>query len=267
MGEYKLNLRIQFGDVDIHNRLTLHGMLRLLQEAANAHSDQVGYGVNQIGKTNYSWVLYQQRIHLYDRPCWNTELTVRTWSRGAEGLICLRDFEAADQTGRIIAHGSSEWLLVNAESQRMIKIPAGMMDEYGTVERAVFQEPLTRLKPPAEAVRQWEYEICRRDIDINRHVNNLNYVDFALEALPPEIPETVFNDVNVMYKKASFLGDTIASFVSWEGQSPDKGTQAPDSAASLYVTESGTARSPFVAAIRNPEGTLLHAVVRLAWTE
>lgn len=265
MGEYEIKLRVQFGDVDQYNRLTLHGMLRLMQEASNAHSDLVGYGVNQIEQTNYSWVLYQQRMHLYARPCWNTELTIRTWSRGAEGLICLRDFEAADQQGKVVAQGSSEWLLVDARTQRMIKIPAGLMDEYGTVERAVFADPLTRLKPPASAEKRWAYDICRRDIDINRHVNNLNYVDFALEALPENISETAFNDVNVMYKKASFLGDSIACFGGWEKAAGKE--EIPDSAAEIFVTESGTAKAPFVVAVRNPEGNLLHAVVRLAWID
>jgi acyl-ACP thioesterase len=258
LGEFIGKFRVQFGDVDRNNQLTMHGMLRLLQEVSNVHSDLVGYGVNQIGETNYSWVLYQQRMHLYERPHWNTELTIRTWSRGAEGLTCLRDYEATDAAGNIIARGSSSWLLVDATTQRMIKIPEGLMEKYGTVEENVLKEPLTRLKPIGDAPLLWEYRICRRDIDINRHVNNLNYVNFALEALPEDIPETAFNDVTIMFKKASFYGDTVGCFGAWE-------IPSSDSAPELLETESETAKYPFVAAIKNPEGTLLHAVVRLEW--
>lgn len=246
MAVFEIKLAVQFGDVDIRNRLTMKGALRLMQEAANCHSDQVGYGVNNIEKTNYSWVLYQQRCRLLKRPRWNTQLTVRTWSRGADGLICLRDFEMFDENGERIAIAASGWLLVNASTQRMEKMPSGMMDEYGTVERSVFGEPLQRLKALPGAKKNWEYTVLKRDIDINRHVNNLCYLDYAVESLPEGISETDFNDVDIMYKKASYQGDRIACFGGWE--------TAEDTASSL---------PHYVVAVKNPDGGTLHAVVRL----
>lgn len=239
MAEFKSTFHVHFGDVDKENRLTFRGMMRHLQESANQHSDRVGYGVNQIAQTNYSWVLYQLRIHMFARPCWNTALHITTWSRGADGLVCLRDFEVADDEGHRVAIASSGWLLVDAMSQRMIKIPEGMMEEYGTVEKAVFAEPFERLKPAPDAVKCWEYPVSRKDIDINRHVNNLNYIDFALEAMPPEADETMYNDIRIMFRKAAFPGDTIAVSADWN------------------------ANGPMTAAIKNADGSILHAVVRL----
>ena len=213
MGVFEKKFVVQFGDVDIHNRLTLKGAYRLMQEAANCHSDQVGYGINNIEKTDYSWVLYQQRCRMFARPRWNTTLDIRTWSRGAEGLICLRDFEVCTEEGELVALASTSWLLVSAATQRMVKIPAGMMEEYGTVDRAVFSEPLERLRPVPGEEKTWEYTILKRDLDINRHVNNLCYLDFVLESLPQETSLEDFGEVDVMYKKAAHLGDQIACFV------------------------------------------------------
>ena len=55
MGVFEKEFTVQFGDVDMQNRLTLKGAYRLMQEAANCHSDQAGYGINNIEKTDYSW--------------------------------------------------------------------------------------------------------------------------------------------------------------------------------------------------------------------
>ena len=61
---YEKNLAVQFGDVDIHNHLTMKGALRLMQEACNCHSAEAGSGVNDIETTGYSWMLHQQRLRL-----------------------------------------------------------------------------------------------------------------------------------------------------------------------------------------------------------
>lgn len=212
MGVFEKEFTVQFGDVDMQNRLTLKGAYRLMQEAANCHSDQAGYGINNIEKTDYSWVLYEQRCRIYARPCWNTGLRIKTWSRGAEGLICLRDFEVRTQKGDLVALASTSWLLVSASTQKMVRIPAGMMEEYGTVDRSVFEDPLVRLRPAPEEEKTWEYTVLKRDLDINRHVNNLCYLDFALEALPSGMALEDFDEVEVMYKKAAHLGDRIACF-------------------------------------------------------
>ena len=246
---------VYFNDVDLENRLTMKGALRLMQEASNCHSDQVGYGLNQIPQTGYSWVLHQQRCHMYQRPGWGTKLTVRTWSRGAEGLMCLRDFEMRDEQDQLVAVATTAWLLVDAKTQRMLRVPEGMMEEYGTVEEQVFAEPLKRLKVPADAPKTWEYTILRRDMDINRHVNNLCYVDFAMESLPPQVEAADFNDMTVMYKRAAFLGDTITCYGGWQtsdGQMLSEKTGAEDEKATTYV-----------AAIKDAEGSHLHAVVYL----
>ena len=244
MGVYTMQTSVQFNDVNTENQLTMKGALRLMQEASNCHSDQVGYGLNQIPQTGYSWVLHQQRCHLDRRPGWGTRLTIRTWSRGAEGLICLRDFEMLDEQGQRVAIATTAWLLIDAKAQKMIKVPAGMMDEYGTVEDAVFGEPMKRLKMLKDAEKTWEYTILKRDIDINRHVNNLCYLDYALESLPAGVEETDFRDVSVMYKKAAYLGDQIACYGDWE---PSEGEEPVS-----YVT-----------AVKDITGQHLHAVIRL----
>ena len=277
MGVYTMPASVHFNDVNTENQLTMKGALRLMQEASNCHSDQVGYGMNQILETGYSWVLHQQRCRIYKRPCWSAPLTIRTWSRGAEGLICLRDFEMLDAQGERVAIATTAWLLVDAKTQRMIKVPEGMMEEYGTVEEAVFEEPMKRLKMLTDAPKTWEYTILKRDIDINRHVNNLCYLDYALEALPAGIEETDFNEVSIMYKKASYLGEQIACFGAWDVPGPEAspglvtlsepGTLPGGSGKEkvLIPTQEMPGRqiAPYVVAIKDPEGQHLHAIVRL----
>lgn len=57
----------------------------------------------------------------------------------------------------------------------------------------------------------------RRDIDINKHVHNLYYLDYANEALPEEIyKDARFDNIEIMYKKQIKLGDEINCYYSKE---------------------------------------------------
>lgn len=47
-------------------------------------------------------------------------------------------------------------------------------------------------------------------MDVNQHVNNTNYIDFAYEVLPKELYENCdFKNVEIEYKHELRLGDKI----------------------------------------------------------
>ena len=72
-----------------------------------------------------------------------------------------------------------------------------------------------KLKEPENSKLISEYTVLKRDLDLNHHVNNLNYLDFAYEALPKE-SIVDFNHVEIMYKHESRLGDNLQLFYSIE---------------------------------------------------
>ena len=55
----------------------------------------------------------------------------------------------------------------------------------------------------------------RRDIDINKHMHNICYLDLAYEALPKDIYEnTSFDNIEIMYKTGALLGEKVKCFYS-----------------------------------------------------
>ena len=69
---------------------------------------------------------------------------------------------------------------------------------------------IAKLKEPVEIQSKTEYSVSRRDIDINNHVHNLYYLDYAYEALPEEVYRAEeCNNIEIMYKKQVKLGDEI----------------------------------------------------------
>ena len=57
-------------------------------------------------------------------------------------------------------------------------------------------------------------QVGRRDIDTNRHVNNIHYLDYALEALPQEVFDHLPDTVEVVYRRQILLGASIRCLYS-----------------------------------------------------
>ena len=71
---------------------------------------------------------------------------------------------------------------------------------------------------PEKLKLKFNYTIQRRDIDTNGHVNNLNYIDYALETLDEEIFNNhSFDNLEVIYKKEIKLKENINCYYSFEG--------------------------------------------------
>ena len=136
-----------------------------------------------------------------------------TWSSGAVRACCYRDYEVYNQNHELCAIGTSKWTLIHLE-KGLIRLTDELLEKYQTEDRAVFENfTFDKLKEPEENKLTFEYTVQRRDIDINGHMHNLCYLDLAYEALPQDVFENAsFDNVEIMYKAGSYLGDKIKCF-------------------------------------------------------
>lgn len=212
MGFVNLDFHVRYEDVDKNNHLTLKGFLKYFLTAGTAHSDIAGYGLNDIPNNHVTWLTLNWKLQVFQYPKTDENIHIRTWCRNCNKLYVYRDYEMIDNTGNRIAICSSKWVLINTDTKKIAQITDKIIQDYGPVEISVFNNEITKLsEPTTEILNRFDYTILRRDLDTNNHVNNLNYVDFALEALPNDIYENAnFTNLEVMYKKQCLLGDKIA---------------------------------------------------------
>lgn len=219
MGVYEYKTQIRYNDINEENELSDKGLLTILAEAAGLHSESVGYGLNTMDKTNCAWMILSWKVEIYKRPRWNTNLTVRTWGRAFRRASTWRDYEVFDDsTGERIAKATSEWILMNAREKSIGRITEEMMQDYGIVEKNVFEEQFTgKLNEVENMKKMCEYKVVRRDIDINHHVNNIMYLEIVYSALPHDIKPN-FNNIEIYYKKQVKLGNIVSCFYAKEGE-------------------------------------------------
>ncbi len=212
MDIYSKKFEVTLSDVGENNELSNKGILRFLQEIACIHSGLCGSSPNTVKETGIAWIVLNWKLHVYSRPRWNTTLIVKTWPSKQKFVSFYRDFEITDENNNLVATASSKWIPMDITTHSFAKITPEFSNRYKVVDKHVFSEPIQeKFTEPENSAFMKEYVVLQRDLDTNHHVNNLNYLDFACEALPVNI-SCNFSDVEIMYKNEAKLDDILEMY-------------------------------------------------------
>ena len=118
-----------------------------------------------------------------------------------------------DKDGNIIAKGTTEWVIIDLLSRRLVRIPQFILDghpataEQGALEQNFLRAPSFEDK---QAINSCQIQTRLEDLDVNNHVNNQHFTSWALQATPKEILDNKeITDLIVYFKKEIPYGDTI----------------------------------------------------------
>ena len=215
MASFEHSFEIGFRDVGKSNELTNKGLIGFLEDIAGMHSNEVGYGLNHIEETGLTWVLLNWKIRILKRPLYGEKIHIKTWARNSMKFYTFRDFEVYNAKNELVAIATTKWVLMDAKTMSLMKISEELIAKYHPENKAVFEgEPeINKLEVPNEYSIVKPYTVQRKDIDINGHVHNTYYLDFAYELLPEDVYENLdFRNFEIMYKKETKMGETMKCF-------------------------------------------------------
>lgn len=213
--EEKLKVNVQH--TSISGLISNIGILTLLENVAFKHSDMAGFGFLNIDITHLSWILLAWKVKIFKRARYGDTVTVRTWAKASNKFNTYRDFEMLDENGNTLCIASSKWTLVDTEKGNITRITDEIIGKYNPEDKNVFENPeIDKLSQPSNYSLEYIYKTQRRDIDINQHVHNTNYLSLAYEALPDDIYySNECDNIEIMYKKGIKLGDTSKCLYSY----------------------------------------------------
>ncbi len=154
-----------------------------MQEAATTHACLLHVSREEtLAKYNSFWMLARIWCRL-DRPLlWNETFTVRTSYREGRGASFYRDFDLF-VGGKPVGEAVSVWVLADLNTRKLLRMSKVLEFSQVEGERSAKDKILSRIHLP-EGMAGVD---CRRlyysDTDVNGHVNNTRYADFACDAL------------------------------------------------------------------------------------
>lgn len=208
-GEY--NFKVRSYECGVNGTASLPTICNYLQEAASINAEELGFSKSNFDAQghNISWVLTRLVVKMSRYPNWDEEIKVVTFPRGGRKIVAWRDFEMKGAGGKIIGLATSEWMLMDLGTRKVLAVPEAvlMATQFGT-ESVFGPEPFTsRLRFPMDGIveKGGTYKAQYSHIDLNGHVNNVHYVEWLLEPLRASQPSSL----EIVFRSETLAGDEV----------------------------------------------------------
>ena len=181
------NYRVEPQEVDFTLRATLASLGSSILNTAGVDAYGKGFGVDVLNADNHSWVLSRMAIEIDRRPEQYTDYTVATWISDYGRVLSTRNFTLTDAAGCEFGRAVTQWAMIDLTTRSAV--------DLSWVGRE-HEEAVVPVPPPAAMPRKirsvtptqrTEHRVVYSDIDFNRHVNTMRYIEMMLDMLPVEL--------------------------------------------------------------------------------
>ncbi len=214
MIRYIENITIPCYDTDAFWRLKPASFMNFAQEAAGRHAVYLGFGYDDLIKSNTAWILSRVHVEFIDTPKWRENITLTTWHKGLNRLFFLRDFILTDGQGRERVKATTSWLVLNLQTRRLVRDPK--LIEEGTVcPDNVIENPADKVVMPKDIEPEFvmEHKVAYSDIDTNGHTNNAMYMQWAMDALDYELASSrPVKEFTINFNHETKAGETVSIY-------------------------------------------------------
>ncbi len=181
---FELNLEVMAHDIDVNCNATPSAVIRYLQETVDRNLGACHPSYQELLSMGLSFVVSRTALKVY-RPLKEYEpIKVTTWATESKSAAFPRNYRitAGDET---VAECVMTWALLDIKEGKLLRGSEFDVSGYGTGELLEIDMP-SRLRLP----REMEFTKCGtervmyRDIDRNRHMNNVKYFDLLWSYIP-----------------------------------------------------------------------------------
>lgn len=213
---YEFNTRTRYSEYDENGRMRLSALLNYLQNTSSYHSFDSGMSVEYYRQLHRAWLINYWDISILSMPADSEYITMGTSPHDIRGLFAYRNFWLKDtQNGNYLLKADSVWFEINTDTMLPVKPTDADILPFGD------QENVLGIKIASRKVRFDSTDVFthiadipahRSMLDTNHHVNNINYICIAFEAMADcgFIDSEAFpSHIRIEYKHAATIGDTL----------------------------------------------------------
>lgn len=197
-------------DVDAFGYLCTRALAEFLQESAARSADSMGFGIGDLLQRGLTWVLVREHFELDEPIRMGDVVAVQTWPSGVARRAALRDFRVL-KNDREVGRALTSWLVLDVVSRRPVR-PEQVLPETIVETPHVLPVSIDSIPVIDSARVEQKFHVRYSDIDVNLHVTNASYIEWAAEA----IGEDVWRDqwlcnLDIQFMSECSLGSRVIS--------------------------------------------------------
>jgi len=173
---------------DFKEKATLPVIGNFILQAATIHAQQRGFGYEEISKDCSAWVLSRLSIEMLEYPGYDQDITIETWIEDVTRFFTQRCLRFLNQHGKVIGYAKTIWAAIDMQTRRpkdLLSWRPDLMEYIDTSIECPIEKPAKIPEVNGEPVMG--YSVRYSDIDINRHMNSIKYMEHTLNIFDLEM--------------------------------------------------------------------------------
>lgn len=171
------------GECDARGEMPMTLLAERIIEVASNHANRLGIGYADLTPHGVGWVLTRMGIEMRRTPRINQLYSISTWVENWNRAFSERCFRFLDGQGNIIGEARTIWAIIDFETRRAVDLT-----KYGTADLATDEQkcemPRLRKHLPVQSDEVHHLKFRFMDLDFNRHVNSVRYIEHILNLWP-----------------------------------------------------------------------------------
>lgn len=183
----RYDFRIEPQDVDFTLRATIPSLGAAVLNTAGIDAHGKGFGVDALNADNHSWVLSRMALELDCRPGQYTPYTIATWISDYGRVLSTRNFTLTDAAGTEFGRAVTQWAMIDLATRSAVDLSwVGREHAEAIVDTPPPTDKPRKVREVTPTVTD-EHRVVYSDIDFNRHVNTMRYIEMMFDMLPLEL--------------------------------------------------------------------------------
>jgi acyl-ACP thioesterase len=204
---YKIKAHVYASQTGSNGKMKLTGALETIQDCSLLWLESEPSFWNYLTAKNLGMFIVSRQVDIVRLPVYGERITVQTRIFDCNGFLGYRNTALYGEDGLPCLLTWGLGLFVNMDTGKMARIPKNEIEKI-TIDQKLEMEYLDKkIRVPDIPGRRSEAVVVKRgDIDLYRHMNNVKYIEVALEFLPEDFE---INRLRIEYKKSAKMGDVL----------------------------------------------------------
>lgn len=161
-------------------------------------------------KYGVAWVYAKYRLKIYDRTDFDHDVHIAAWISRLDKVRSWQEMEVR-RGDQLLCEGRLESCLIDLDDLSIALIPRIELPEGLVVDRMTGAGQFRRrLAVSADAAYCYTHTVRYSEIDNNRHMNNLHYVDMFMNAFDVDFYDRHrITEFEIHYLRQAYWGDAL----------------------------------------------------------
>ncbi|MDE6207405.1 MAG: acyl-[acyl-carrier-protein] thioesterase [Muribaculaceae bacterium] len=178
--EHSRDYILTAGESNAQGIMPLTLMVERVIESATRHANELGIGYDALIKHNIGWVLSRLTLEMSRFPRINEHYCLTTWIESTNKFFSLRNFAITAPGGEVLGYARTVWVAIDYATRRMAPLSKFDMSLFPTAPLECPIAPTPQMKALEGDCETSFYRFKYCDLDFNRHVNTVRYIEVLM---------------------------------------------------------------------------------------